>query len=167
MSAGKMKRVACLAVGLAALLVARAPALAAGGNDDAGPADARQPDAARDEEQALERAEARKLRKLREELEMRRKEAARKRAADEARYMEMSRLRATVMGHEQRESTLRHDLQSFHHQLGTLSRDPSDHSAIMRRSELERQLDYTQNQLDYASRSRENSARQLDALRFR
>jgi hypothetical protein len=37
----------------------------------------------------------------------------------------------------------------------------------MRRYELERQLGYSQNQLDYATRSREGAARGLDDLRFR
>ena len=48
-----------------------------------------------------------------------------------------------------------------------IPRDPSDHSAMTRRMDLERQLGYVQNQLNYATRSREGAARQLDDLRPR
>ena len=71
------------------------------------------------------------------------------------------------MGLEQRASTLHHEARSVQQQLGAVSRDPADHSAVMRRNELERQLGYVQNQLDYATRSRQGAAQQLDALRFR
>jgi len=122
---------------------------------------------AREEERELERDEARKLRQLREEQDMRRRAAARRLEAEQARQLEFGRLRSTIMNLEQRESTLHHDVRSVQQQLGTLSRDPADHSSMMRRYELERQLGYSQNQLDYATRSREGAAMQLDALRFR
>jgi hypothetical protein len=124
-------------------------------------------DAAREEEQALEREEAAKLRRLREEQETRRREAARKLDAELKRQAEVSRLRATLMSLEQRESTLHHEVRSLQQQLGMVPRDPSDHSAMTRRMDLERQLGYTQNQLHYATRSRESAARQLDDLRPR
>lgn len=124
-------------------------------------------DAAREKEEALDREEAAKLRQLREEQELRRREATRKLNAELRRQAEISRLRATVTGHEQRESTLHHELRSLQRQMGSVSRDPSDHSAMARRMDLERQLGYTQNQLNYATRSREGAARQLDDLRPR
>jgi chromosome segregation ATPase len=163
-----MVRVAVWAAVLLATLVMPAPARAVE-EQVAEPAGAATspPDAAREEEQALERAEAEKLRRMREEHETRRRAAARKLEAEQARQSEIGRLRTTVMGLEQRESTLHHEVRSIQQQLGGVSRDPSDHSAVMRRNELERQLGYSQNQLDYATRSRQGAARQLDDLRFR
>jgi hypothetical protein len=124
-------------------------------------------EAAREDERALEREEAEKLRRLREEQELRRREAARKLDAELKRQAEVSRLRATLMSLEQRESTLHHEVRSLQQQLGMVPRDPSDHSAMTRRMDLERQLGYVQNQLNYATRSREGAARQLDDLRPR
>jgi predicted nuclease with TOPRIM domain len=123
--------------------------------------------AAPEDERALEREEAAKLRRLREEQDRRRREAARKLDAELKRQAEVSRLRATLMSLEQRESTLHHEVRSLQQQLGMVPRDPSDHSAMTRRMDLERQLGYTQNQLNYATRSREGAARQLDDLRPR
>jgi type IV secretory pathway VirB10-like protein len=123
--------------------------------------------AAPEDERALEREEAEKLRRLREEQEVRRREAARRLDAELKRQAEVSRLRATLMSLEQRESTLHHEVRSLQQQLGMVPRDPSDHSAMSRRMDLERQLNYTQNQLHYATRSRESAARQLDDLRPR
>jgi hypothetical protein len=152
---------------LAAMLAASLSAFS-GGEEKAEPAATVSPaDAARENEQALEREEAQKLRRLREEQELRRREAARRLQAEQARQAEIVRLRATVMNLEQRESTLHHDVRSLQQQLGALPRDPADHSTLMRRYELERQLGYSQNQLDYATRSRESATKQLDALRFR
>lgn len=132
------------------------------------PAEPERPaDAAREDERALEREEAEKLRRLREEQELRRREAARKLDAELKRQAEVSRLRATLMSLEQRESTLHHEVRSLQQQLGMVPRDPSDHSAMTRRMDLERQLGYAQNQLHYATRSRESAARQLDDLRPR
>ena len=152
---------------LLAMLVMRAPALAAGEQGAEAAGAASPPDAAREEEQALERAEAAKLRRLRKEQEIHRRAAARKLEAEQARQSEISHLRITVMSLEQRASTLHHEVRSVQQQLGAVSRDPADHSAVMRRNELERQLGYVQNQLDYATRSRQGAAQQLDALRFR
>jgi hypothetical protein len=120
-----------------------------------------------EKEQAAEREEAEKLRRMREEQESRRREAARKLEAEQARQSEIVRLRTTVMNLEHRESSLHHEVRSMQQQLGALSRDPADHSSAARRSELERQLGYSQNQLDYATRSRESAVKQLDAQRFR
>jgi uncharacterized protein YlxW (UPF0749 family) len=167
MNSEMIVRSAVWATVLLAMLVMHAPALAAGeqGAEAAG-ADS-PPDAAREEEQALERAEAEKLRRMREEQETRRREAARKLEAGQARQSEISRLRTTVMSLEQRESTLHHEVRSMQQQLGTVSRDPVDHSTVMRRNELERQLGYSQNQLNQTTMSRESAARQLDVVRFR
>ena len=133
--------------------------------EPAGTADT--PDAAREKEQALEREEAEKVLRMREEQELRRREAARRLDAGLVRQAEISRLRASVMSLEQRESTLHHEVRSLQQQLGMTRRDPSDHSTMTRRMDLERQLGYAQNQLDYATRSREGAARQLDDLRPR
>ena len=167
MDSGTMARIAVWAAVLLAIFVTPASALDAGEQraEAAGAASPR--DAAREEEQALERIEAEKLRRMRAEQEQRRREAARKLQAEQARQSEIGRLGTTVMNLEQRESTLHHDVRSTQQQLGTLSRDPTDHSAVVRRYELERQLGYSQNQLDYATRSRESAVKQLDALRFR
>lgn len=166
MNSKMIVRSAVWATVLLAMLVMHAPALAAG-EKGAEAAAASPPDAAREEEQALERAEAEKLRRLREEQETRRRAAARKLDAERARQSEISRLRITVMSLEQRESMLHHEVRSTQQQLGAGSRDPADHSAVMRHNELERELGYVQNQLDHATRSRQGAARQLDALRFR
>ena len=152
---------------LLAMLVMRGPALAAGGQGAEPAGAASPPDAAREEEQALERAEAEKLRRMREEQGTRRREGARKLETEQARQSEISRLRTTVMSLEQRESTLHHEVRSMQQQLGTVSRDPVDHSTVMRRNELERQLGYSQNQLNQTTMSRESAARQLDVVRFR
>lgn len=133
--------------------------------EPAGTADS--PDATREKEQALEREEAEKVLRLREEQELRRREAARRLDAGLARQAEINRLRASMMSLEQRESTLHHEVRSLQQQLGMIRRDPSDHSTMTRRMDLERQLGYAQNQLDYATRSREGAARQLDDLRPR
>jgi hypothetical protein len=168
MDSGTMARIAVWAAVLLAIFVMPDPARAVEeqGAEPTGAAII-PPDTAREEEQALERAEAEKLRRIRAEQEQRRRAAARKLQAEQARQSEIVHLRTTVMNLEQRESTLHHDERSTQQQLGTLSRDPTDHSAVMRRYELERQLGYSQNQLDYATRSRESAVKQLDALRFR
>ena len=167
MNSGTIVRNAVWVTVLLAMLVVHAPALAAGEQWAEAAGAASPPDAASEEEQALERAEAEKLRRLREEQETRRRAAARKLEAERARQSEISRLRITVMSLEQRESTSHHEARSTQQQLGAGSRDPADHSAVMRRNELERELGYVQNQLDHATRSRQGAARQLDDLRFR
>ena len=142
-----------------------APAVNAAPPDAAEPAStADSPDAAREKQQALEREEAEKVLRLREEQELRRREAARRLDAGLARQAEVNRLRSSVMSLEQRESTLHHEVRSLQQQLGMIRRDPSDHSTMTRRMDLERQLGYAQNQLDYATRSREGAARRLDDL---
>lgn len=159
-------RILPLAV-LPALLAVAAFVLAAEVVAPEPPAAASPADAAREKELELEREEARKLRQLREEQESQRREAARKREAEQARQGEVVRLRTMLMGLEQRESTLHHDVRTQQHQLDALPRSSTDHSITARRGELERQLGYSQNQLDDARRSRENASKQLDSLRFR
>lgn len=158
---------ALLAVVLLATPAAGVPAFAAE-REDTGSADvAGKPESAPEEERVLEREEAEKLRRLREEQELRRREAARKLDAEQARQLEIVRLQTNVMNLEQRESTLQHDVRTLQQQLGALPRDPADHSAAARRSDLEHQLGHSQNQLDYATRSREEAVKKLHALRFR
>jgi chromosome segregation ATPase len=155
-----------LAVALAALVAAIALVRAAE-EPPPPPAEVSPADAAREKELELEREEARKLRQLREERESQRREAARKREAEQARQGEIVRLRTMLMGLEQRESTLNHDVRSLQHQIDALPRSSTDQSITARRGELERQLGYSQNQLDDARRSRESASKQLDSLRFR
>lgn len=114
-----------------------------------------------EEEQAEERGQAERLRRARAEHEARRTEAARKLEAEQIRQRESNRLRTTVMNLEQRESSLHHELMSIQQQLGSMSRDPADHSAMARRSELERQLSYLQNQLNQATASKQGAINQL------
>lgn len=161
------ERMLQLAVALAAFLAAPALVLAAEEQSPAPPAAVSPADAAREKELELEREEARKLRQLREEQESQRREAARKREAEQTRQSEIVRLRTTVMGLEQRESTLNHDVRSLQQQIDALPRSSTDQSITARRGELERQLGYSQNQLDDARRSRENASKQLDSLRSR
>lgn len=118
-------------------------------------------------EQAMERERAERFRRAREEREARRTEAARKLEADQARQREVNRLRTTVMNLEQRESSLHHEVMSTQQQLGSVSRDSADHSALTRRSELERQLNYLQNQLNQATTSKQSAMNQLNQLQVR
>jgi hypothetical protein len=155
------------AVALAAFLAALALVRAAEDMPPPPPAEVSPANAGREKELELEREEARKLRQLREEQESQRREAARKREAEQARQGEIVRLRTMLMGLEQRESTLNHDVRTLQHQIDALPRSSTDQSITARRSELERQLGYSQNQLDDARRSRESASKQLDGLRFR
>lgn len=120
-----------------------------------------------EEEQAMEREQAERLRRAREEQEARRTKAARKLEADQARQSEVNRLRTTVMNLEQRESTLHHEVMSTQQQLGSVSRDPADPSALTRRSELERQLNYLQNQLNQTTTSKQGAMNQMNQLQVR
>ncbi len=120
-----------------------------------------------EEEQATDREQAERLRRSSEQQEARRAEYARKLEADQARQREVSRLRTTVMNLEQRESSLHHDVMSTQQQLGSISRDPADHSALARRSELERQINYLQSQLNQITTSKQGAMNQLNQLQVR
>lgn len=120
-----------------------------------------------EEEQATEREQAERLRRSREQQEARRTESARKLETDQARHREVNRLRTTVMNLEQRESSLHHEVMSTQQQLGSVSRDPADHSALARRSELERQLNYLQSQLNQTTTSKQGALNQLNQLQVR
>lgn len=120
-----------------------------------------------EEEQAKEREQAERLRRAREEHEARRTEAARKLEAEQVRQKEIDRLRTTVMNLEQRESSLHHEVMSIQQQLGSVSRDPADHSAMARRSELERQLNYFQNQLNQTTTSKQGAMQHLNQQQVR
>lgn len=120
------------------------------------------PDRLIEEEQAGERDQAERLRRARREQEARRTEAARKLEAEHIRQREINRLRTTVMNLEQRESSLHHELMSVHQQLNSVSRDPADHSAMARRSALERELDYLRNQLNQITTSKQGAMNQLN-----
>ena len=120
-----------------------------------------------EDEQAKEREQQDRLRRARAEHEARRTEATRKLETEQARQREISRLRTTVMNLEQRDSFLHHDVVSTRQQLGSISRDPADHSAVAGRSELERQLNYQQLQLDQTTTSKDDAMRRLEQLRIR
>ena len=160
-----LRRVAVIATLAPAALACNVPARAAAEEPPLAPV-ASPADAAREDDETLERAEAEKLRRLREEQEAQRLQATRKLNTEQARQTEITRLRSLIMNLEQRESTLQHEVRSLQQQLGTVSREPSDYAALMRHHQLQRELGYSQNQLEYATRSRESAARQLDALRF-
>lgn len=114
-----------------------------------------------EEERATEREQAERLRRSRERLEARRTESARQLEAGQTRQREVYRLRTTVMSLEQRESSLNHEVTSTQQQLGSVSRDPADPSALARRSELERQLNYLQSQLNQTTTSKQDAMNQL------
>lgn len=120
-----------------------------------------------EEEQARERDQAERLRRARREQEARRTEAARRLEAEHIRQREINRLRTTVINFEQRESSLHHELMSIQQHLGSVSRDPADHSAMARRGELERQLNYLQIQLNQATTSKQGAMNQLNQQQVR
>ena len=119
------------------------------------------------EEQATEKEQAERLRRSREQQEARRTESARKLEADQARQREADRLRTAVMNLEQRESSLHHEVMSTQHELDSVSRDSANHSALARRSELEHQLNYLQNQLNQTTTSKQGAMNQLNQLQLR
>ena len=120
-----------------------------------------------EEEQAEEREQQDWLRRARQEQEARRSEATRKLETEQARQWEISRLRTTVMHHEQRGSYLHHDIVSTRQQLDSISRNPADHSAVVKRSELERQLNYQQLQSNQTTMSKDDAMKRLEQLRIR
>lgn len=120
-----------------------------------------------DEEQAQEREHAQKLRRAREELELRQAEAARKRAAEQLRQREMSRLQGIVSGAGRRESFLSHDVYWAQRERGSISRDPADHSAMARRSNLDHQMYHLRNERERADTLRQRGTNQLNGLRLR
>lgn len=120
-----------------------------------------------EEEQATEREQAERLRRSREQQESRRRESARKLEAEQTRHREANRLRTIVMNLEQRESSLHHEVMSTQQQLGAVSRDPADHSALARRSELERQLYHLQGQLSQTTILKQGATDQLNQLQVR
>jgi hypothetical protein len=119
------------------------------------------------EEQLREREEVGRLRSARKEEASRRAEAARKLEVDRVRLHVLTRLQAGVSSLGQRESYLHHEVRSMQHELHTVSRDPADHSAMVRRGDLERQLTHLQNELSHATTSKQSAVRQFDELRLR
>jgi len=120
-----------------------------------------------DEEQALEREQAQKLRRAREELESRRAEAARRLEAGQLRQREISRLQGDVSAVARRESYVGHEVHWMQRDRDLVSRDPADHSSMVRRSDLDHQLYHNRNELDRAGALRQSGTSQLNGLQLR
>ena len=106
------------------------------------------PDPSAEEQQIQEREQEQKLRRAREELELRRNEAARRREGEQLRQFEMQRLedaRATI---GRRESYLGGEIYWTQRERDSLQwKDPTDVSSIARRSNLDHQLYQQRNEL--------------------
>ena len=113
-------------------------------NDSATP----NPDPSADEQQIQEREQARKLRRAREELELRRNEDARRREGEQLRQFERQQLedaRATI---GRRESYLGGEIYWTQRERDSLQwKDPTDLSSMARRSSLDHQLYQQRNEL--------------------
>ena len=124
------------------------PALAGAQASDSGA-----PDPSPDEQQIQEREQAQKLRRAREELELRRNEEARRREGEQLRHSELQRLedaRATI---GRRESYLGGEIYWTQRERDSLQwKDPTDLSSLARRSNLDHQLYQQRNEL-YQHRS--------------
>ena len=120
-----------------------------------------------DEEQSLEREQTQKLRRAREELESRRAEAARRLEAGQLRQREMSRLQGDVSTAARRESFIGHEVQWMQRDRDSGYRDPADHSSMVRRDDIDRQLHLNRNELDRAGAVRQSGTDQLNRLRLR
>ena len=120
-----------------------------------------------DQGQAEEREQAQKLRRAYEELESRRAEAVRKLEAEHLRQREISRLQGVVSGVVRRESYVGHEAYWTQRERDSVSRDPADHSAMARRSNIDHQLYQYNNELDRAGALRQSGTSQLNGLQLR
>lgn len=120
-----------------------------------------------DEGQAEEREQAQKLRRAYEELESRRAESARRLEAEQLRQREIGRLQGVVSGVVRRESYVGHELYWTQRDRDSGSRDPADHSSMVRRSDLDHQLYHQRNELDRAGALRQSGTSQLNGLQLR
>jgi hypothetical protein len=120
-----------------------------------------------DEQQAQEREQAQKIRRAREDLESRRAEAARRLEAGQLRQREIGRLQGDVSAVVRRESYLGHEAHWVQRDRDSLSRDPSDHSSMVRRSDLDHRLTHHRNELDRAGALRQSGTSQLNGLQLR
>ncbi|MGH8674841.1 MAG: hypothetical protein ACREVG_11070 [Burkholderiales bacterium] len=120
-----------------------------------------------DEQQAEEREHAQKLRRAREELESRRAEAARRLEAEQFRQAEMRRLQGIHSGIARRESYLGHEAYWTQRERDSLSRDPSDLSAMARRTNIDHQLYQYHNELERAGTLRQGVTTPLNGLQLR
>jgi len=120
-----------------------------------------------DDQQALEREQAQKLRRTLEELESRRAEAVRRLEAELLRQREISRLRGDVSALVRRESYVGHEAYWTRRERDSVSRDPADHSAMARRSNIDHQLYQYNNELDRTGALRQSGTSQLNGLQLR
>ena len=109
-----------------------------------------------DERQVEEREQVQKLRRAREELEMRRDEQARRQEGDYVRQMEMRRLQENRSMPSPRESYLGHETYWTQRERDSLQwKDPTDLSSMARRSTLDHQMYQQRNELDRAGTLRQ------------
>lgn len=109
-----------------------------------------------DERQVEEREQVQKLRRAREELEMRRDEQARRHEGEYVRQMEMRRLQETRSMPSPRESYLGHETYWTQRERDSLQwKDPTDLSSMARRSTLEHQMYQQRIELDRAGTLRQ------------
>lgn len=120
-----------------------------------------------DEGQVQEREHAQKLRRAREELESRRAESARRLEAGQLRQREISRVQGDVSALVRRESYVGHEVHWMQRDRDSGSRDPADHSSMVRRSDLDYQLYHHRNELDRAGALRQSGTSQLNGLQLR
>ena len=121
------------------------PHLAAAQEFDPG---APNPQPSPDELQIQEREQAQKLRRAREELELRRNEEARRREGEQLRQFELQRLEDTRAAIGRRESFLGGEIYWNQRERDSLQfKDPADLSSMARRSNLDHQLYQQRNEL--------------------
>lgn len=120
-----------------------------------------------EEEQVEDGADAARLRRAREQQELRRTEAIRRLEMEQARQREISRLQALVSSLVQIESSLHHQVVATQQELASLSKDPASISAIARRADLESRLSYLHTQWNQATTSKQAAMRQLSDLQIR
>jgi hypothetical protein len=150
-------------IALAALLL---PAIA--GAQEFDPGTPSQPQPAPDEQQAAERDEAQKIRRAREELEMRRTESARKLEAEQLRQSEIRRLEDARASIGRRESYLGGEIYWTQRDRDSLQwKNPTDLSSMARRTNLDHQMYQYQNELERTGTQRQGVTNQLNSLQRR
>ena len=109
---------------------------------------AQTPEQAPDEQQIQEREQEQKLRRAREELELRSNEAARRREGEQLRQFELQRLEDARAAIGRRESFLGGEIYWNQRERDSLQwKDPADLSSMARRSNLDHQLYQQRNEL--------------------
>ena len=121
-----------------------------------------------DEKQAEEREQAQKLRRSREELELRRNETARRLEAEQLRQAEIRRLEDARAAIGRRESYLGGEILWTQRERDSLQwKDPTDLSSFARRSTLDHRMYQYSNELERAGTLRQGVTNQLNSLQRR